>query len=67
VSWVIVCPDGHTRHYAYATEEDAEEDADLCDRIGCRFYALPTELERKLPPCDGHPHLVLEGDPDPPN
>lgn len=60
MSYEIVCPDGHVRHYPYTQALDAEFDARFIDREGkCQLYKIPNELEARLPACDKQrPHTV---------
>lgn len=57
-TWEIVCPDGRVRHLPYANKGDADCDAEVCDERGCQLYPEPTDLERRLPPCEGKAHTV---------
>lgn len=56
--WQVVCPDGFVRHYPYNNYDDATFDAAVYDRLGCRLYDTPNDLERSHPRCVGTPHRV---------
>ena len=56
--FVIVCPDGVSRHFAHAHREDAESDARLATERSCRFHEKPNRLEEAFGGCPGGVHVV---------
>lgn len=54
----IVCPDGFSRHFPYANEEDAESDARVAEQSSCQFFPHPNRLELAFGPCPSGKHTV---------